>query len=100
LRRRLSHSPERPDQAEIGKVESEQQLPEGIRKVSKHVSLDVSVRLTFDVSDGVTPMQLHCTGTPHRLGNVLAVALAPRVASCKPRRRWLEAQAGTHSPAA
>jgi len=49
--------------------------------VSEHVSFDVSARLTFEVSDGVTPMQLHCTGTPHRSGNVLAVALAPRVAS-------------------
>ena len=63
-----------------------------IRKVSEHVGLDLSARLTFEVSDGVAPMQLHCAGTPVRSGDVLTVALAPRVASCKPRDRWLEAQ--------
>jgi hypothetical protein len=63
-----------------------------IRKVSEHVGLDLSARLTFEVSDGVAPMQLHCAGTPVRSGDVLTVALTPRVASCKPRDRWLEQQ--------
>lgn len=61
-----------------------------IRKVSEHVGLDLSARLTFEVSDGVAPMQLHCAATPTWAGGVLTVALAPRVASCKPRDRWLE----------
>lgn len=63
-----------------------------IRKVSEHVGLDLGARLTFEVSDGVAPMQLHCAGAPVRSGDVLTVALAPRAASCKPRDRWLEAQ--------
>ena len=63
-----------------------------IRKVSEHVGLDPAARLTFEVSDGVVPMQLHCAGTPVRVGDVLTVALTPLVASCKPRDRWLEEQ--------
>lgn len=63
-----------------------------IRKVSEHVGLDMSVRLTFEVSDGVAPMQLHCAGTPVVSGEGLTVALSPRAASCKPRDRWLEEQ--------
>lgn len=63
-----------------------------IRKVSEHVGLDLSARLTFEVSDGAAPMQLHCAATPVRSGDVLTVPLAPRVASCKPRDRWLDAK--------
>ncbi|HEX7790820.1 MAG TPA: DUF6428 family protein [Afipia sp.] len=63
-----------------------------IRKVSDHVALDTNARLTFEVSDGVAPMQLHCADTPRLEGDNLTVALAPRPASCKPRDRWLEAQ--------
>ncbi|MGM4931382.1 DUF6428 family protein [Tardiphaga sp. 619_E2_N8_5] len=63
-----------------------------IRKVSDHVALDINARLTFEVSDGIAPMQLHCADTPRIQGDVLTVALAPRPASCKPRDRWLEAQ--------
>ncbi|WNV12645.1 DUF6428 family protein [Tardiphaga sp. 709] len=63
-----------------------------IRKVSDHVALDANARLTFEVSDGVAPMQLHCADTPRLEGDNLTVALAPRPASCKPRDRWLEAQ--------
>ena len=63
-----------------------------IRKVSDHVALDRDARLTFEVSDGVAPMQLHCADTPALSEGVLKVALSPRVASCKPRDRWLEEQ--------
>lgn len=69
-----------------------------IRKVSEHVQLDASARLTFEVSDGVAPMQLHCAASPAVSGGVLFVALSPRAASCKPRDRWLEqerAKSGT-----
>ena len=63
-----------------------------IRKVSEHVGLDTAARLTFEVSDGIAPMQLHCASSPVPANGVLAVALAPRAASCKPRDRWLEEQ--------
>jgi hypothetical protein len=63
-----------------------------IRKVSEHVGLDLSARLTFEVSDGVVPMQLHCANSPVSADGVQRVALSPRAASCKPRDRWLEQQ--------
>lgn len=63
-----------------------------IRKVSEHVGLDPAARLTFEVSDGVVPMQLHCADTPELIDDVLKVALSPRAASCKPRDRWLQAK--------
>ncbi|APG94173.1 DUF6428 family protein [Sinorhizobium americanum] len=64
-----------------------------IRKVSDHVQLDGSAKLTFEVSDGVRPMQLYCASLP-RLGNhTVHVDLAPRPASCKPRDRWLAEEA-------
>ena len=61
-----------------------------IRKVPEHVALAPDARLTFEVSDGVAPMQLHCASRPVPADGTLAVALAPRAASCKPRDRWLE----------
>lgn len=61
-----------------------------IRRVSEHVGLDPGARLTFEVSDGVAPMQLHCATAPELAAGLLSVALAPRVASCKPRDRWLD----------
>jgi Family of unknown function (DUF6428) len=63
-----------------------------IRKVSEHVALDAGARLTFEVSDGVAPMQLHCAASPVYSEGVLSVDLLQRVASCKPRDRWLEDQ--------
>lgn len=66
-----------------------------VRKVSEHVALDGSARLTFEVSDGVAPMQLYCAGTPVLRDGALHVELAPRPASCKPRDRWLAGQAET-----
>ncbi len=63
-----------------------------IRTVSEHVGLDLGARLTFEVSDGVVPMQLHCASGPVSADGVLRVALSPRAASCKPRDRWLEQQ--------
>lgn len=63
-----------------------------IRKVSEHVGLDGSAKLTFEVSDGLKPMQLFFASTPENIGRVLTVALIPRPASCKPRDRWLAEQ--------
>jgi hypothetical protein len=60
-----------------------------VRKVSEHVSLDGSARLTFEVSDGERPMQLHKAASPVFRDGVLHVDLGPRPATCKPRDRWL-----------
>ncbi|MDL2399117.1 DUF6428 family protein [Rhizobium mayense] len=64
-----------------------------IRKVSEHVQLDGSAKLTFEVSDGVQPMQLYCASTPLVTDGAVYVELFPRAASCKPRDRWLAEQA-------
>lgn len=61
-----------------------------IRKVSEHVQLDGSAKLTFEVSDGTRPMQLYSASMPRLRDGALHVELAPRPASCKPRDRWLE----------
>ena len=63
-----------------------------IRKVSEHVRLDPDARLTFEVSDGVAPMQLHFATPAILADGLLSVSLMPRIASCKPRDRWLEEQ--------
>jgi hypothetical protein len=60
-----------------------------IRKVSEHVALEGSAKLTFEVSDGIQPMQLYCAAMPVIRDGGLHVDLAPRPASCKPRDRWL-----------
>jgi hypothetical protein len=64
-----------------------------VRKVSEHVALDGSAKLTFEVSDGVRPIQLYCAATPALRDGALHVDLAARPASCKPRDRWLASQA-------
>jgi hypothetical protein len=69
-----------------------------IRKVSEHVALDGSARLTFEVSDGVAPMQLHKAALPVRRDGTLLVDLGPRPASCKPRDRWLVESAAEPAP--
>ncbi|CUX72045.1 MULTISPECIES: DUF6428 family protein [Agrobacterium] len=63
-----------------------------IRKVSEHLKLDGSAKLTFEVSDGVRPMSLYCAGIPRLRDGALHVELSPRAASCKPRDRWLAAE--------
>lgn len=64
-----------------------------IRKVTEHVSLDAAAKLTFEVSDGVAPMQLHKAAPPEVVDGRVHVGLSPRPASCKPRDRWLAEQA-------
>jgi hypothetical protein len=69
-----------------------------ISKVTEHVKLDDTAKLTFEVSDGVQPMQLYCASMPTLRAGAVHVELAPRPASCKPRDRWLaEQQAQTQS---
>ncbi|MFN3509433.1 MAG: DUF6428 family protein [Allorhizobium sp.] len=60
-----------------------------IRKVSDHVRLEPSAKLTFEVSDGVRPMALYCASAPRITSDTFEVDLAARAASCKPRDRWL-----------
>lgn len=66
-----------------------------IGKVTEHVALDPSALLTFEVSDGVRPMQLHRASLPSVVGAEVHVELSPRPASCKPRDRWLDEQKKT-----
>ncbi|HWK68616.1 MAG TPA: DUF6428 family protein [Rhizobiaceae bacterium] len=68
-----------------------------IRKVTEHVSLDMGAKLTFEVSDGLAPMQLHKASAPVVADSAVLVELAPRAASCKPRDRWLAGQAATQA---
>ncbi|MDI7863713.1 DUF6428 family protein [Rhizobiaceae bacterium n13] len=68
-----------------------------VRKVSEHVRLDGSAKLTFEVSDGVRPMQLFCANAPVPVDGSLHIALTPRPASCKPRDRWLAEKAATEA---
>lgn len=63
-----------------------------IRKVAEHVGLDRLAKLTFEVSDGVEPMQLFSADFPEVDGQEIKVELRPRAASCKPRDRWLAEQ--------
>ncbi|MBZ9767445.1 DUF6428 family protein [Mesorhizobium sp. CA6] len=63
-----------------------------IRKVSDYVALDQAAKLTFEVSDGVRPMELHRAAQPSLVGGTVEVELSPRPSSCKPRDRWLEEQ--------
>jgi hypothetical protein len=63
-----------------------------IGKVIEHVALDRRAKLTFEVSDGERPIQLHRAALPRIEGGYVRVALSPRPASCKPRDRWLQEQ--------
>jgi hypothetical protein len=71
-----------------------QHMPAGkflaiLRKVADAVGFDADAKLTFEVSDGVKPMQLY-RAERVEAGDVVRVYLTPRPASCKPRDRWLE----------
>lgn len=66
-----------------------------LRKVADAVGFDTDAKLTFEVSDGTAPMQLH-RAERIEAGEVVRVYLTPRPASCKPRDRWLE-QTSTRS---
>ena len=66
------------------------QMPAGrfaaiIRKVGERVPFDPDARLTFEISDGIEPMQLHRASLPVALDGEIRVLLSPRPATCKPR---------------
>lgn len=63
-----------------------------VRKVSDHVRLEPAAKLTFEVSDGVTPLALYCASIPQLIDGSFRVDLTARPSSCKPRDRWLKAQ--------
>jgi hypothetical protein len=60
-----------------------------IGKVTEHVALAATAKLTFEVSGGNQPMQLYCAALPEIMGHEIHVNLSARRASCKPRDRWL-----------
>ena len=59
-----------------------------IDKVGDAIGFDPAAKLTFEVSDGVTPMQLY-RASRVEAGDVIRVFLSARPSSCKPRDRWL-----------
>ena len=63
-----------------------------MNKVAQSVPFPGNAKLTFEVSDGVKPMQLYKADTMAIEGNTVRVPLSPRPSSCKPRDRWLEEQ--------
>ena len=60
-----------------------------IRKVSDHVQLEPTAKLTFEVSDGERPMALYCASAPRLVAGTFKVSLAARPVNCKPQDRWL-----------
>lgn len=63
-----------------------------MKKVAEQVSFDGDAKLTFEVSDGQSAMQMFALAAVEVDGNAVRVTLQPRPASCKPRDRWLEQQ--------
>lgn len=61
-----------------------------IRKVGEAVGFDLNAKLTFEVSDGVRPMQIYRAERLDVSGEAVRVYLSARPSSCKPRDRWLE----------
>ena len=64
-----------------------------IGKVAQAVGFDAGAKLTFEVSDGVHPMQLY-RAERIETGEAVRVHLSPRPSSCKPRDRWLAQEKG------
>jgi hypothetical protein len=61
-------------------------------KVAESVPFPDDARLTFEVSDGIRPMQLYKADDIDIDGGIVRVPLSARPSSCKPRDRWLEVQ--------
>ena len=64
-----------------------------IAKVGDAVGFDADAKLTFEVSDGVRPMQIYRADRMD-VSDVVRVTLSARPSSCKPRDRWLNEQQG------
>jgi hypothetical protein len=65
-----------------------------IAKVGAAVGFDATAKLTFEVSDGVRPMQIYRAEAVDVGNEAVRVRLVARPSSCKPRDRWLAAQTG------
>jgi hypothetical protein len=62
-----------------------------LRKVAAKVPFDAQARLTFEVSDGSSAMQLYAASAVRPDEDAVHVSLIHRPATCKPRDRfWLE----------
>jgi hypothetical protein len=61
-------------------------------KVIAAVDFDHDARLSLEISDGRSAMQIFAPAAIEVAGDAVRVALRPRPASCKPRDRWLEQQ--------
>jgi uncharacterized protein DUF6428 len=59
-----------------------------IGKVGDAVGFDADAKLTFEVSDGVRPMQIY-RADRIEMTDAVRVYLSARPSSCKPRDRWL-----------
>lgn len=84
--------------------ESEEHMPARkfsaiLREVGRHVELDHGAKLTFEVSDGIEPMQLYRAERPRLLDGTIQVTLSARPATCKPRNLPLLDQASACRPA-
>ena len=66
-------------------------------RVADQVPFDEAARLTFEVGDSHSPMQIFGLGELSIDATAVRVSLEARPASCKPRDRWLEQQATTQS---
>ena len=71
-----------------------------IRKVDQAVGFDTQAKLTFEVSDGVRPMQIYRAERMEVCNAAVRVYLSARPSSCKPRDRWLEQQQSCCAPKA
>ncbi len=69
-----------------------------MRKVEQAVGFDADAKLTFEVSDGVHPMQLYRAERIEQGETFLRVHLSARPSSCKPRDRWLQQQQSCCAP--
>jgi hypothetical protein len=63
-----------------------------IRKVTERIPFDPNAKLTFELSDGVSAIQLYRAASVEIADDVVFVELKRRPASCKPYDRLLEQQ--------
>jgi hypothetical protein len=63
-----------------------------IGKAAERISIDPVAKLTFEVSGGMMPMQLHRANAARLVDGLLQISLSPRAASCKPLDRAFAAQ--------
>ncbi len=68
-----------------------------MRKAAEHVPFDPDAKLTFEVSDGASALQLLRASSIDTDGYAVRISLTHRPASCKPRDRWLEQQTARSS---